>query len=494
VSDVATDTRNQTVLESDDQAAGAIARLREQYLNEFDATYVDHVILPYVTNSSYQGERPSLPMIDVRLSKENAMPAQLWGLLNEDWATSLREGGTVFLQGLENRGPGNLRKKIYMSATTPDLYASMYRDKVRRFFAGLLDDANAGKPLMQRYVDGYFDLYWDLHLGVRGDAIPDRVRQIGHSFINVLAYRDPTLKIYYDNYLTVRAHRAFLQQWIAERIADLLENRISHPEQTFVHYWVKNAGNGEHFKHEDIVFECFHNFLAFSQWGNTLYNVMSRLTSDGDPDVRAWFRRTMLGELDGACEFSPLERLVMELFRTISPNNGSLSALEEVGSPSVERRGLMITPHAATSRDPRHWRDPAAFNPDRYLSAPTSHQIDEPRCTEIGFAQRPFDPVPMDVADGRPAMLRSSGFGTVYPVIDGEPHSVCDYAGYAPFGFGYRRCAGEQLTISVFVEFLTMVWERGIEFEVLDIAEPARLPVGPSTVIADDIGFTRKPT
>ena len=28
----------------------------------------------------------------------------------------------------------------------------------------------------------YFDLYWDLHLGVKGNAIPPGVRQIGKSF------------------------------------------------------------------------------------------------------------------------------------------------------------------------------------------------------------------------------------------------------------------------------------------------------------------------
>ena len=45
---------------------------------------------------------------------------------------------------------------------------------------------------MRPYLEGYFDLYWDLHLGVKGDAIPAEVRQIGESFNTVLAYRDPT--------------------------------------------------------------------------------------------------------------------------------------------------------------------------------------------------------------------------------------------------------------------------------------------------------------
>ncbi|MGH6748692.1 MAG: hypothetical protein ACRECI_05180, partial [Methyloceanibacter sp.] len=68
---------------------------------------------------------------------------------------------------------------------------------------------------------------------------------------------------------------------------------------------------------------------------------------------------------------------------------------------------------------------------------------------------------------------------------------VCDYAGFAPFGFGYRRCPGEQLTIQVFEDFLRKVWKAGIEFHKLDVARPEPLPIGPTTVIGDNVGFSR---
>jgi hypothetical protein len=270
----------------------------------------------------YEGERLTLPMIDAQLTKENALPSYLWGLLSDTWKPRPEGGTSVFLQGLEKRGPDNRRKRIYMSATTPDLYRPMYAAKVSKFFDRLLDDGNAGKPLMRPYLAGYFDLYWDLHLGVTGDAIPERVRQLGHSFNTVLAYREPTQKIVYENYMTVRSHFSFLKRWIDERIADLIEGRTPDPEKTFVYYWVKNGGEGEFFQHQDIVFECFHNFVAFSQWGNTLYNMMLRLARDtGDPVARDWFNKIMGSAFDeaGGAPFTPLERFVMELFRTISP-------------------------------------------------------------------------------------------------------------------------------------------------------------------------------
>jgi cytochrome P450 len=151
----------------------------------------------------------------------------------------------------------------------------------------------------------------------------------------------------------------------------------------------------------------------------------------------------------------------------------------------------MITPHTSTSFDPMHWRNPQQFDPDRYRSVPTSAQIDEDKCRQIGFARCPFDIKTLPVSDGRNAGLTNSGFGTVFGVADGKPLPVCDYAGFAPFGFGYRRCPGEQLTIEVFADFLRKVWHDKIAFRKLNLPNPGRVPVGPNAVIDDDLGFAK---
>ena len=279
----------------------AVARLRKQFLTEFDPAYVENVIVPHFLVSVYDGERPTLPMIGVELTKENALPYDLWGLLSETWKPAPQDGVTVFLQGLEKRGPDNRRKRIYMTAVTPDLYRPMYGDKVVQFWDKILADANAGKPLMRPYLESYFDLYWDLHLGVKADAIPERVHEIGMAFNTVLAYRDVTQKIVYDNYMTVRSHLDFLKEWIDDRLADITSGKTPNPERTFAWYWIKNAGDGEYFAHKDVVFELFHNFVALSQWGNTMYNIMLKLAKDtGDPEARAWFKKTMEGSPDDA--------------------------------------------------------------------------------------------------------------------------------------------------------------------------------------------------
>ena len=240
-----------------DKIAAALARFRQTIPANFDSTYVENAVVPFFLTSLYAGERPLLPMIDLNLSKENALPHDLWGLLYKDWKPTPEDGVTVFLQGLEKRGDNNLRKRIYFSAVTPDLYRPMYGDKIVAFFDQLMAPQFADKPFMRHYLDYYFDIYWDLHLGVKGEAVPSQIRQIGEAFNTVLAYRDPLQPIVYENYMTVRNLLDFLKQWIDERVEEIAAGSIANPEKTMVWYWLKNAGNGEHFGKKDIVFECF---------------------------------------------------------------------------------------------------------------------------------------------------------------------------------------------------------------------------------------------
>jgi hypothetical protein len=461
----------------------------------FPPEYVAGSVAPFFLAGSYVGETPSLPMIDLALSKEGACPVQWWGMLYEGWAPNPdEEGTTVFLRGYENRGPDNERKRIYMTATTPDLIDTKYRAKIQRFYERFLADANAGQPMMQHYFANYYDLYWNLHVGATGHEIPDEVRQFSSAFNTVLGFYYPTLEIVRDAFMQARQMREPLKAWLDQRVQAIKDGQQPQADATFVYYWLKNGELGKNFRRIDIVFECFHNFLAFSQWGNTVYNVAAKLDPvHGDATVRAWFEKTMRHEPDQSdgTPFTPLDRFVMELFRTINPNAGSLSTLTRARQLLSSEFSSITTPHLAASMDPRQWEKPAEFNPDRYQAAPTSADNDEARTKEIGLARCPFHQASFPVKDGRKVAMTNSAFGAVYSEIEGTPHPVIDTAGYAPFGFGYRRCAGEHLTMEFIKEFLRVVWRDKITFEKLDLKTPGHVPVNPRTVLNDDIAFRR---
>ena len=465
----------------------------------FDPAYVEGAVKPFFLSAKYEGEPPVLPMIDLALGKDAAVSAHLFGMFYESWKPNMEEEGVaVFIQGYEKRGPHNERKRIYMTATSPDLYGPMYSDKIKRFLDYLFDEQNEGKPLMQRYYERYFDMYWDLHLGVTGDDIPPEVKQIGSSFITVLGFWYPTLQVVHDNYMRVRHLRPLLKDWIDHRVQDIIDGRVPNPEKTMVYYWIKNGELGQNFRRKDIVFECFHNFLAFSQWGNSLYNIMARLeeTTKGDPPVRSWFEKTMKSGPDETDEsaFTRLDRFVMELFRTISPNAGSVStlpAMQQAFGTAHPGFSTIVTPHSKTSRDPLNWKDPNVFDPDRYMQALTSEQNDEAKSKQVGLAQSPFHKQDFRVKDGRQASITNSTFGAVYARVGDRAYPVSDNAGYAPFGFGYRRCGGEFLTIYFFKDLLRKVWSENINFKSLDIDKAELVPVGPRTVVPDNIGFKR---
>ena len=95
-------------------------------------------------------------------------------------------------------------------------------------------------------------------------------------------------------------------------------------------------------------------------------------------------RRSGNPDAANGAPYTPLEMFVMELFRTISPNGGSISSITDMRqagssdnygdsvSPSVkfglpyERSGYIISPHTSTSFDPRHWTNPQQFDPGRH--------------------------------------------------------------------------------------------------------------------------------
>ena len=184
----------------------------------------------------------------------------------------------------------------------------------------------------------------------------------------------------------------------------------------------------------------------------------------------------------------------MEAYRHLNPNGFSISTVEPPGvtNSPFEQYAYAMTSHADTGNWGLHWTDPTAFDPDRYLTVPTAAQNGQSVSDAIGFASCPFEQESYSVEGADDDItIANSVFGTTYPVSDGMSAAICDYAGYAPFGFGYRRCPGELLNVQVVTDLLWVVWNQKLEFVDLHISDPKMLPVGPLAVEPDIYGFTQ---
>ena len=471
-----------------DDVSAALARFRSSIPSNFDRDYVDMPSSPSFYRPSIR-ERPTLPMIDAPLTRIRP---------------SVRPLG-IDPGGLE-ADAGGRRYRLPSGAGKPRRKQSSQEDLFLRGHAGPVwpDVSVEGRRVL------------------RPASRPEVRRKAVHAALSRLLFRyllgspsrcerrrDPgrgpadRRKLQHRSRLSepdaADRLRKLHEGAGAARSAEGLDRRKGHgfesgrtpdPEKTIAWYWLKNAGNGEHFSRKDIVFECFHNFVALSQWGNTIFGIMSRLSRyGGDADVRASFIKTMSGDptTRSGAPFTPLELFVMELFRTISPNGGSISAVEDA-------RRVVLTAHLRTRRWTPALSDTATW-PRRILRPASTPFTGEPaavrprslsdrarpaaRSTKPNASRSVLPGVPSTV---RPSMSPTVGRRTL-PTAGSAPSSASltasrclsvDYAGFAPFGFGYRRCPGEQLTIQVFEDFLRKVWKDKIEFVKLDLPIPAR--------------------
>ena len=470
-----------------------------------DRDYYQYVIRRFFATKTHKVSELTLPMIDLSLSKGYALPPYLWGLLWKDWEPNAAEGNTVFLTSYEDRDAGkkerlfagreaqNLLKRRYFAAVTPDIYIEYYQPKIHEFFKRLLGVYTRGLPLMRQYLDSYWDLYWDLHLGVSGQEVPSFAREIGASFIAALANIDVFDPEFQRNYMTVRELRPQLDRWIRARLA-IIEAGGPGAKSTIAYYWIKN-----NIPEQNVVFECFHNFVALSQWGNSIFGTIDLLREGGSSEVRAIYEATMhdpnRNVRTQAEPFSPLDRFVMELFRTIVPNNASISSQQDLQKLN-EDVVYTLHDHKALANSTTHWNAPSVFDPRRYLGRTTSAEPGDELVGRLGLAKCPFQQQSYPVQDGRPNVdLLNSGYGTVYSSVNGTVWPVVDDAGYSPFGFGYRRCPGELMTVAVMEDFLEQLWREqkvGARLVKLPLARPENVPVAPGTLVTDNIGLVQE--
>ena len=111
--------------------SAALQRFRATIPSHFDREYVNNAVVPFFLGSIFAGERPILPMIDLPLTKQDAIPWDFWGMLYEDWKPPPSDG----VHSFSSRGLRTAAITICASASIspgsrPDLYAPKYQAKV----------------------------------------------------------------------------------------------------------------------------------------------------------------------------------------------------------------------------------------------------------------------------------------------------------------------------------------------------------------------------
>ena len=202
---------------------------------------------------------------------------------------------------------------------------------------------------MRRYLDSYPDLFWDLHLGVKGDGIPDDVRQIGQSFNTVLDFRDPSLGIVYENYMKVRQLRTPLKEWISRKNGrghEREKKTRKRPSFTTGRRTARAA------KTSGPRMSSSNAFITStpSQWGDMVYNIMLKLEkSSGDPAVKALVQEDYEARLR-SCRCWRVHPASAPRHGTVPgdfSNPGSISSLHELMPlHAADRYAYAITPHA----------------------------------------------------------------------------------------------------------------------------------------------------
>ena len=69
---------------------GPWPRFRATIPSHFDREYVKNAVVPFFLGSIFAGERPILPMIDLPLTKQDAIPWDFWGCFTKTGSRPLQ--------------------------------------------------------------------------------------------------------------------------------------------------------------------------------------------------------------------------------------------------------------------------------------------------------------------------------------------------------------------------------------------------------------------
>lgn len=380
---------------------------------------------------------PYIDGYDNQYDKFRSVPDRVIFYLGYDALTvnPRQEDWTLFLRNFADRGyarqnpdqaeweVANFAKRQYVAALSVDKL-QFYQEKIEAFVKTAYTEVLVNrKPLVSSFRQNVTLFFLRIHIGERD--FPDYVIEYFNRFIDYLGIGNPNIPesrelLLYGNQTAPKIYEYF---------DDALVDVVANEDKTTIAYWWNLAGMSS----KALLFESIHNNLATSQFTNVLYSVIYTALNPTNPLNPALppypnFFEKYREAVDGNSKLN----VVRELFRLLVPNTNSFSRVNPEDSSSQLsfhlHQQIMIQNSPGASQ-PQQLGSYFTYNPNQY-NAHFSTNLD-------GLDGLP---VSMDFINDLPTspLDQETVVDKSRPIIPIFPKPT-----YAPFGLGYRRCAGE---------------------------------------------------
>lgn len=397
---------------------------------------------------------------------------------------------TIFLRNLVDRGytkdcdvvlqpweSVNDLKKQYQSALTADKL-KFYLPKLDDFVGKLRTEViTGGKPLVSTFRQELNVFFLQMHVGY--DIYPEFVLEYFNKFMDFIGAGNPNapgrnLNIMYGNIKTQD-----VKDYFATRANIIAQNG----DKSTLIYWWQQSGMPQ----ESVIFEAIHNIVAFSQFNNTMYGAaVSTLDKKYNQVPPAPLPPTGLyipnffDAYHNALTEEEKVGICRETYRILSPNSASFSLAKTTQFPGVRTQSRHI--HQQIMLDNTVGGPVKYFTIDPIDNYPgyTDVDLSDAFLLSLETIEKYTDAVYVSPKDQEMVSDRVSVDGT-----PGQYQPVLDRPSYVPFGFGYRACAGQTLSLlvlkKIFDEFCQIKWVY------VESSNFPKVPVAPFKTVYDNI-------
>ncbi len=373
------------------------------------------------------------------------------------------EAWTLFLTNFEDRGYAgdttlpstdewilaNYQKKVYMNALSLDKL-QFYIPKIEAFVNKSFAEATAyDKPLTSSFQENVVLFFLNIHIGTQD--FPEYVIKYFSDFIKFVGIGDPANPERAELLMYGNTTAPSIFEYFREKNIEVLANA----DTSCIAYWWSQAGLSS----DALVFECVHNIVAFSQFSNVLYSVVYAGLHPVNPlSALLPQYKNFLVEYANAATSNDKLNVVRESYRILAPNSVSFSLVK----PVVPDANVIKARHSHQSIMIMNQPVSSAFQAGAYFTYnPTQYNTDFatnldnlvglPVVTDV-LAASATSPLDQET-------VVDTSTSPVRPIVPIFAKPI-----YAPFGLGYRRCAGEMfsylVTEKLFEKFSTTTFEE----------------------------------